>query len=92
MNLCLIFIYHDIFYLFQRVIVYPNGDIYILYYTRFEITGGPCNLIGSNWCTIAPFFALNCIFFLANEGATLKTKQPIRPQGLFKVTDQIAGS
>ena len=37
------------------------------------------------------FFALNCIFFPANEVATLKTKQPIRFQGLFKVTDQIAG-
>ena len=22
---------------------------FILYYTHFEITGGPCNLIGSNW-------------------------------------------
>ena len=37
------------------------------------------------------FFALNCIFFPANEEATLKTKQPIRLQGLFKVTNQIAG-
>ena len=36
------------------------------------------------------FFALNCIFFPANEEATLKTKQPIRLQGLFKVTNQIA--
>ena len=40
---------------------------------------------------IAPFFALNRIFFPANEVATLKTKQPIRFQGLFKVTRQIAG-
>ena len=39
---------------------------------------------------IAPFFALDCIFFPANEEATLKSKQPIRFQGLFKVTDQIA--
>ena len=23
-----------------------------LYYTRFEITGGPCNLIGSDWCDL----------------------------------------
>ena len=63
-------------------------------YTHFEITGGPCNLIGSDWCdlfTIAPFFALNRIFFPVEEEATLKTKQPIRLQGLFKVTDQIAG-
>ena len=27
---------------------------------------------------IAPFFALNRIFFLANEEVTLKTKQPVR--------------
>ena len=37
------------------------------------------------------FFALNRIFFPANEEATLKTKQPIRFQGLFKATDQTAG-
>ena len=30
---------------------------------------------------IAPFFALNRIFFPANEKATLKTKQPVRFQG-----------
>ena len=35
------------------------------------------------------FLNLNCIFFPANE-ATLITKQPIRFQGLFKVTNQIA--
>ena len=23
-----------------------------LYYIHFEITGGPCNLIGSNWCDL----------------------------------------
>ena len=36
------------------------------------------------------FFALNHIFIPANEVATLKTKEPIRFQGLFKVTDKIA--
>ena len=69
------------------------GDIPI-YYTHFEITGGPCNVIGSNWCNLfmnRTIFALNHIFFPANEQATLKTKQPIRFQGLFKVTNQIAG-
>ena len=40
-------------------------------------------------CTI--FLTWNCIFFPANEEATLITKQPIRFQGLFKVTNQIAG-
>ena len=48
-------------------------------------------LIGAVYSWIAPFFALNCIIFPANEGATLKTKQSIRFQGLFKVTNQIAG-
>ena len=48
-------------------------------------------LINAIYSQIAPFFALNRIFFPANEEATLKTKQPIRFQGLFKVTNQIAG-
>ena len=43
------------------------------------------------WTQICVQFALNRIFFPANEEATLKTKQPIRFQGLFKVTNQIAG-
>ena len=48
-------------------------------------------LIDAIYSWIAPFFALNCIFFPANEEATLTTKKPIRFQGLFKVTNQIAG-
>ena len=48
-------------------------------------------LVDAIYSQIAPFFALNCIFFPANEEATLKTKQPIRFQGLFKVTSPIAG-
>ena len=48
-------------------------------------------LIGAIYSWITPLFALNCIFFPANQKATLKTKQPIRFQGLFKVTNQIAG-
>ena len=47
-------------------------------------------LIDVSYSRIAPFFALNGIFFPGNEEATLKTKRPIRSQGLFKVTDQIA--
>ena len=43
-------------------------------------------LIGAIYSRISSFFALNRIFFLANEEATLKTKQPIRFQSLFKVT------
>ena len=66
----------------------------VTYYIHFETTGGPYNLIGSNWCdlfTNRTIFALNRIFFSANEEATLKTKQPIRFQGLFKVKNEIAG-
>ena len=48
-------------------------------------------LIGAIYLQITPFFALNCIFFPANKEATLKTKQTTRFQGLFKLTDQIAG-
>ena len=48
-------------------------------------------LIDAIYSRIAPFFALNRIFFPANEKATLKTKQPIRFQGLFKVTNLIGG-
>ena len=46
-------------------------------------------LNGAIYSRIPPFFALNHIFFPGNE-ATLKTKQPIRFQGLFKETNQIA--
>ena len=42
-------------------------------------------LIDAIYSRIAPFFALDHIFFPANEEATLKTKRPIRFQSLFKV-------
>ena len=48
-------------------------------------------LIDAIYSWIAPFFSLNCIFFPANEEATLTTKKPIGFQGLFKVANQIAG-
>ena len=48
-------------------------------------------LIGVIYSWIAPFFVLNHIFSPGNEEASLKTKQPIRFRGLFKVTNQIAG-
>ena len=49
--------------------------IFWLYYTHFEITGGLCNLIGSNWCDLFSnhtIFSLNRIFFPTNEQVTLK--------------------
>ena len=45
-------------------------------------------LTGAIYSRIAPFFALKRIFFPANAQATLKTKQAIRFQGLFKVNNQ----
>ena len=48
-------------------------------------------LVGAIYSQITTFFALNHIFFPAKEQATLKTKQPIRFQGLFNVANQIAG-
>ena len=48
-------------------------------------------LIGAICSQIAPLFALNRTFFPANEKATLDIKQPIRFQGLFEATNQIAG-
>ena len=44
-------------------------------------------LIGAIYSWLAPFFALIHIFFPASEEASLKTKQPIRFQGLLKTTD-----
>ena len=65
-----------------------------LYYTHFEITKGPCNLTGYNWCdlfTNRTFFCFKSHLFSPGNGeATLRTKRLIRFQGLFKVTDQIA--
>ena len=50
----------------------------LFYCAHFEITGGPCNLIGSNWCDLFT----NRTFFCFEE-ATLKTKQPTRFQGFY---------
>ena len=41
-------------------------------YTHFEITGGPCNLIGSNWCNLFMnrtifFYCINKIFELTKS-------------------------
>ena len=49
--------------------------INFIYKIHFEITGYPCNLIGSQWCdlfTNRTIFALNRIFFSANENKTVK--------------------
>ena len=46
------------------------------HYIHFKIPGDPCDLIGSQQCDLF----------------SIHTKQPIRIQGLFKDTNQIAGS
>ena len=57
-----------------------SGD-FILYYTHFEITGDPCNLIGSQQCDLFPnctiFFALNRILSLAHQTGNEVTKNRI---------------
>ena len=53
-----------------------KSDLHV-YYTHFEITNGPCNLIGSNWCDLfmnRTIFCFKSHLFPANEQATLKTK------------------
>ena len=48
----------------------------LIYYIHFEIIGDPWNLIGSQQCDLSTNshyqFALNCIFFPANEKGSLK--------------------
>ena len=65
-----------------------------IYYIHFEITGDPCNLIGSQQCDLFTnrtiFYSKSHLFPSQSERNT-KTKQPIRFKGLFKVTNQIAG-
>ena len=74
--------------------IFDNRDNRCFITPILKSHGGPCNLIGSNWCdlfTNRTIFCSKSHLFLANEKVTLKTKQPIRFQGLFKVTNQIAG-
>ena len=71
-----------------------KGCVYMIYYTHFEITGGPCNLIGSNWCdlfTNRTIFCFKSHLFPSQLGGYTRNKKPIRFQGLFKVTNQIGG-
>ena len=67
---------------------------YSLYYIHFEITGYPCNLIGSQQCDLFPnrtFFCAKSHLFLSQWEWDSKTKQPIRFQGFLKLTNHIAG-
>ena len=63
-----------------------------MYYNHFEITGGSCNLIGSNRCDLYTnriIFCFKSHLFPSQWGGYTKKKQPIRFQGVFKVANQI---
>ena len=73
---------------------YPTQPHSIIanYYMHLEITGDPCNLIGSQQCDLFPNRTIFCSkshHFPSHWKRNTKTKQPIRFQGLFKVTNQI---
>ena len=55
----------------------PLSSITIIYYTHFEITVGPCNLISSNWCDLflnRTIFCFNLHLFLSQWGGFTKNK------------------
>ena len=63
---------------------------------HFEITGDPCNLIGSQKFDLISSFHFFCIkphIFPSQRESFLMTKmqQSIRIQSLFKVTNQFVG-
>ena len=62
-----------------------NGVIFRYYYIHFEITGYPCNVIGSQQCDLFPnpiFFALNRIFSSPKKNGTVNQNK----QSDFKVS------
>ena len=66
----------------------------VFYYIHFEITGDPCNLIGSELCDLFPnrtTFGSKSHLFPSQWKRHTKTAQPKRFQISFKVTNQIAG-
>ena len=66
--------------------------IFPLYYIHFEITGDPCNLIGSVWFIHeSPIFCGKSHLFLSQKKRNTKTAQPNRFQILLKETNQISG-
>ena len=72
----------------------PHLNQFKAWLHQFWNCGGPCNLIGSNWCylfTNRTIFCFKSHLFPSQWGGYTKKKQPIRFQSLFKVTNQIAG-
>ena len=67
---------------------------YTFYNINFEITGDPCNPIGSHQCNLFMNHTIFCSklhLFPSHRKTLSKTQQPIRCQGLFMVTNQIRG-
>ena len=67
---------------------------YTFYYINFEITGDPCNPIGSHQCNLFMNHTIFCSklhLFPSHRKTLSKTQQPIRCQALFMVTNQIRG-
>ena len=68
---------------------------YIIYYIHFEITGYPCNVIGSQRCDLFPNCTIFCskshLFFSANENSTEKQNNQSNFKAFFKLTNHITG-
>ena len=62
-----------------------NTVRYALYYILLEITGDPCDLIGSQQCDLYP----NRTISAANEKVTQTLNNQSGFQGLFKVTNKV---
>ena len=66
-----------------------------LYYIHFEITGYPCNVIGSPRCDLLPNRTIFCskshLFFSANENGTEKQNIQSDFKAFFKLTSNLTG-
>ena len=67
---------NSMFYIFSFIRKIKEKN-YFIYNTHFEITDGPCNLIGSNWCdlfTNRTIFCSKSNFFSSQWGSNVKSK------------------
>ena len=80
-------------YLWPFNFMVMNSDSQI-YHTHFEITSGPCNLIGSNWCdlfTNRTIFCFKSHLFPSQRGGYTKNKTTDQISRLFESNRSIAG-
>ena len=80
--------------LFVTIQLYGNDSNSQIYYTHFEITGGPCNLIGCNWCDLFPNRTIFCFeshLFPSQRGGYTKNKTTDQISRLFESNQSIAG-